>query len=74
MAKGKRLLWTYYNAGKSWECPDCRHQNWKWQEKCAKCGYQERITQCISCGRLVGDDEWCPEPCNTDLRDSNNRV
>lgn len=27
---------------------------------------------CISCGTPVTSD-WCPPPCDTDLRDSNNR-
>jgi predicted nucleic acid-binding Zn ribbon protein len=30
---------------------------------------------CISCGHEIQEDEeWCPEPCHTDFRDSNNRV
>lgn len=31
------------------------------------------LPKCISCGRIA-EGEWCPPPCSTDLRDSNNLV
>ena len=36
--------------------------------------YDKLDERCISCGASVATNEWCPSPCDTDLRDSNNRV
>lgn len=33
-----------------------------------------RTFRCVSCGRSVGPWSQCPAPCDTDLKDSNNRT
>lgn len=46
-------------------------------DKLIYCGYPYMPEKCISCGKGVdrfAARPWCPDPCNTDLRDSNNRL